>query len=203
MDSIVRSEVIGEKLLLNLRLSIEAKNSLVTNLSIVKEYAKAVDVIIKCYEEGGRLYIAGNGGSAADAQHLAAEFVSKFSRPRGPLPSEALTVDSSVVTAIANDYGYEKIFSRQLEAKATSKDVFLGLSTSGSSPNIIEALKVCKAMNIKSIVFTGYKGGNSKELADYCIMVPGKSTALIQELHVVLYHTLCETVETYMFFNEP
>ena len=201
MSSSAKNNVISEKLLANLSLSIDAKSELISNIKAVNEYACAVDSVIKSYEAGGRLYIAGNGGSASDAQHLAAEFISKLSRPRGPLPAEALTVDSSIITAIANDFGYEYVFSRQLEAKANSTDIFLGLTTSGNSLNIIEALKVCKSLNVETIVFTGHDGGVCKHLADHCVIAPGKSTAVIQELHVVLYHTLCEIVETNMFFG--
>lgn len=201
MSTLGKSKVISEKLISNLKCSIEAKSELISNLGAVEEYGKAVEAVIKSYESGGRLYIAGNGGSASDAQHLAAEFISKLSRPRGPLPAEALTVDSSIITAIANDFGYEYIFSRQLEAKANINDIFFGLTTSGSSPNIVQALKICKSMGVATIVFTGHDGGACKALADYCVIVPGSSTALIQELHIVLYHTLCEMVETNMFFG--
>jgi D-sedoheptulose 7-phosphate isomerase len=151
---------------------------------------------------GGRLYIAGNGGSAADAQHLAAEFVSKLSRDRAPLPAEALTVDSSILTAIGNDYGYDFVFSRQLAGKATSKDVFLGITTSGQSANILKALEECRLLKIPSIVFCGRDGGAAKELADYCILAPGIATSTIQELHILLAHTLCECVEGAMFSKQ-
>jgi D-sedoheptulose 7-phosphate isomerase len=201
MSTFGKSKIISEKLLSNLKCSIEAKSELISDLSAVDEYAKAVEAVINSYESGGRLYIAGNGGSASDAQHLAAEFISKLSRPRGPLPAEALTVDSSIITAIANDFGYEFVFSRQLEAKANANDIFLGLTTSGSSPNIIQALKICKSLGVVTIVFTGHDGGACKALADHCVIAPGNSTALIQELHIVLYHTLCEIVETNMFFG--
>lgn len=201
MKPIVKYDVISQKLMSNLKCSIDAKNKLISDLSTIVEYAGAVEAVIKSYESGGRLYIAGNGGSASDAQHLAAEFISKLSRPRGPLPAEALTVDSSIITAIANDFGYEFVFSRQLEAKANVSDIFLGLTTSGSSPNIVQALKVCKSLGVVTIVFTGHDGGACKALADHCVIAPGNSTALIQELHIVLYHTLCEIVETNMFFG--
>ena len=155
--------------------------------------------MVACYQKGGRLYIAGNGGSAADSQHLAAEFVSKLARDRNPLPAEALTTDSSIITAIANDYGFEQVFSRQLAGKLQTNDVFLGITTSGRSPNIINALEVCKSKNIKTIVFSGRDGGQVKSVADYCIIVPGVLTSTIQELHILLAHTLCESVEAALF----
>jgi D-sedoheptulose 7-phosphate isomerase len=162
-------------------------------------FSKAVDAVIECYQKGGRIYIAGNGGSAADAQHLAAEFVSKLARDRAPLPAEALTTDSSILTAIGNDYGFENVFSRQLAGKATAIDVFLGITTSGQSPNILSALEQCRIMGVPSIVFCGRSGGKVKAVADHCIVAPGIATSTIQELHIVLAHTLCECVEVAMF----
>jgi D-sedoheptulose 7-phosphate isomerase len=183
----------------NLQESIEAKCQLINDSESLSLFGKAVEVVIQRYLHGGRLYIAGNGGSAADAQHLAAEFLSKLAKVRGPLPAEALTVDTSSITAIANDYGYDKIFSRQLEGKATEKDVFLGITTSGRSPNILRALEKCHELGIPSIIFCGRDGGEAKHLATYSIVAPGKATSTIQELHIVLAHTLCECVESAMF----
>jgi len=162
-------------------------------------FALAVDTVIARYRAGGRLYIAGNGGSAADAQHLAAEFVSKLARDRAPLPAESLTTDTSILTAIGNDYGFDQVFARQLAGKATGKDVFLGISTSGESPNILQALEQCRRMDIPSIVFTGRNGGRARELADFCLIAPGSATSTIQELHIVMAHTLCECVEAALF----
>lgn len=186
----------------NLEASIQAKHQLLDNRVCLSLFAQAVDIIVERYQHGGRLYIAGNGGSAADAQHLAAEFVSKLSRDRAPLPAEALTVDSSILTAIGNDYGFDLVFSRQLAGKATSKDAFLGITTSGYSPNILKALEQCRLLAIPSIVFCGREGGAAKDLADYCIVAPGVATSTIQELHIVLAHTLCECVEAAMFNNQ-
>lgn len=179
--------------------SIQAKHQLLADSNLLKTFEEAVETIVKRYRRGGRLYIAGNGGSAADAQHLAAEFVSKLSRDRGPLPAEALTTDSSILTAIGNDYGFEKVFARQLEGKAGPQDLFLGITTSGKSPNIIKALEYCRANGIPSIVFSGHEGGLTKTMADFCIIAPGQATSTIQELHIVLAHTLCECVETELF----
>ncbi len=179
----------------NLKSSIEAKHQLLKDEENLSIFSQAVAVVIDRYQEGGRLYIAGNGGSAADAQHLAAEFVSKLARDRAPLPAEALTVHSSILTAIGNDYGFEHIFSRQLLGKATSRDVFLGITTSGKSLNILRAVESCRAMNVPTIIFCGHDGGAVKPLVDFCIVAPGLATSTIQELHIVLAHTLCECVE--------
>lgn len=183
----------------NLEASIRAKHQLLADEECLNIFAKAVETVVSRYQQGGRIYIAGNGGSAADAQHLAAEFVSKLARDRAPLPAEALTVDSSILTAIGNDYGFDLVFSRQLAGKATAKDVFLGISTSGQSLNILKALEQCRIMGMPSIVFCGHDGGQAKAMADYAIIVPGVATSTIQELHIVLAHTLCECVEAAMF----
>jgi len=188
-----------ERLKRNLEASIEAKEALSKDTSMLAIFSDAVSTIVSGYRRGGRLYIAGNGGSAADAQHLAAEFVSKLSRDRAPLPAEALTVDTSILTAIGNDYGYELVFSRQLQGKATTNDMFLGITTSGKSQNIIKALEQCRSLDIPSIIFCGHDGGPAKALADFAIVVPGVATSTIQELHIVLAHTLCEIVEEEMF----
>lgn len=183
----------------NVRAAVEAQNAMLADDELMLRFEQAIAHVVACYQKGGRLYIAGNGGSAADSQHLAAEFVSKLARDRNPLPAEALTTDSSIITAIANDYGFEQVFSRQLAGKLQADDVFLGITTSGRSPNIINALEVCKSKNIKTIVFSGRDGGQVKSIADYCIVVPGALTSTIQELHILLAHTLCESVEAALF----
>ncbi len=188
-----------ERLKSNLEESIRAKKTFLENIETHLIFSDAVNLVVNRYKKGGRLYIAGNGGSAADAQHLAAEFVSKLARDRAPLPAEAITVDSSIITAIGNDYGYDFIFSRQLEGKATAGDVFLGITTSGKSPNILRALETCRTLGIPSIVFCGHDGGPAKHIANYAIVAPGLATSTIQELHIVLAHTLCECVEVAMF----
>lgn len=188
-----------ERLTKNLEASIAAKQQLLADPGCMALFSNAVEAVVARYKDGGRIYIAGNGGSAADAQHLAAEFVSKLARDRAPLAAEALTVDTSILTAIGNDYGYDLIFSRQLAGKATTKDIFLGITTSGQSPNILKALEQCRSMGIPTIVFCGRDGGPAKSLADHCIVAPGVATSTIQELHIVLAHTLCESVEAAMF----
>ena len=183
----------------NLELSIQAKQRLLTDRASQQIFERAAITVIDSYKRGGRIYIAGNGGSAADAQHLAAEFVCKLGRERASLPAEALTVDSSILTAISNDFGYDLVFARQLAGKATDKDVFLGITTSGRSQNIVNALEQCRSMAVPTIVFCGGDGGLVKSLADYTIIAPGEITSVVQELHIVLAHTLCECVEVAMF----
>lgn len=179
----------------NLNASIEAKKSFRDDLTQMAVFHAAVNEVIASYRNGGRLYIAGNGGSAADAQHLACELVVRLARDRLPIPAEALTVDSSILTAIGNDYGFDQIFSRQLAGKASKRDIFLAISTSGDSLNIIKALEQCRLMGLSSILLTGREGGKAKALADYALVVQAEATSTIQEVHMVLYHTLCECVE--------
>ncbi|MPQ75462.1 SIS domain-containing protein [Hydrogenovibrio sp. JE_KL2] len=183
----------------NLNASIDAKKTFLLNKEQLEVFNQAVQEAIKRYKSGGRLYIAGNGGSAADAQHLAAEFVSKLARDRAPLPAEALTVDASILTAIGNDYGFDQVFSRQLQCKAGKNDIFLGITTSGNSENILKAVEACKELSIPSIIFTGCYGGKVASKADFCIVAPGAATSTIQEIHIVLAHTLCQCVEAEIF----
>ncbi len=190
---------IKELLIKNLNASIDAKKMFIEDIINSQIFEDATNEVINRYKNGGRLYIAGNGGSAADAQHLAAEFVSKLAKDRNPLPAEALTVDSSILTAIGNDYGFEKVFSRQIQGKITGKDIFLAITTSGMSPNILEALKKCNEMNVPSILFTGKDGGDAKSMATYAIIAPGETTAIIQEIHLLMEHTLCQSVEIELF----
>ena len=183
----------------NLESSMRAKQHMLGDAAQMAVFQRAIDAVVACYKAGGRLYIAGNGGSAADAQHLATEFVSKLARDRPPLPAEALTTDSSLITAIGNDYGYEHVFSRQIAGKASAKDMFLAITTSGVSPSILRALEQCRKQGVKSVLFTGRDGGPAKPLADFAIVAPGENTNRIQEVHLVLEHTLCESVERAMF----
>ncbi|WP_299463107.1 SIS domain-containing protein [uncultured Gimesia sp.] len=183
----------------NLERSITAKKQMLEDTAMQQEFAKAVDLVLQSYQDGGRLYLAGNGGSAADAQHLAAEFVCRLGKDRASLAAEALTTDSSILTAIGNDYGFDVVFSRQLEGKLTEYDVFLGITTSGNSPNIVKAVQTCREKKVPSIVFTGHGGGVIRSLCDVCVIAPGELTSQIQELHLVLEHTLCECVEAALF----
>ncbi|MBI2779251.1 MAG: SIS domain-containing protein [Gammaproteobacteria bacterium] len=188
-----------ERLKRNLIASIAAKQEFLGNAAQIEIFGRAVEVVVNAYRNGGRLYIAGNGGSAADAQHLAAEFVVRLGKDRPSMPAEALTVDSSILTAIGNDYGYDEVFARQVAGKMRDHDVFLALTTSGRSPNILRALEQCRAMSLPSIVFCGRDGGQAKAMADHCVVANGTSTSTIQELHIVLAHSLCESVEAALF----
>ena len=160
----------------------------------------AAQVIVNAFRDGCKLLICGNGGSAADSQHIAAELVSRFFLERKALDAEALTINTSSLTAIGNDYSFDKVFSRQVEAKGKMGDVLLGISTSGNSKNDIEAIKTAKDLGIKTVGFTG----NNKEsliskLSDYCICVPSTSTPRIQEAHILIGHILCEFIENELF----
>lgn len=145
--------------------------------------------------EGGKILFMGNGGSAADAQHLAAEFVGRFEKERRGLPAIALTTDTSLLTAVGNDYGFDMIFSRQIEALARPGDVVVGISTSGNSPNVVKALAIAKEMGAVTVGLTGAKGGKMDGLCDLCIKVPSEKTARIQEAHILIGHIVCALVD--------
>lgn len=164
---------------------------------IIQQVAKAAEVIVESYKKGGTLYIAGNGGSAADAQHIAAELVVKLDKDRTPLKSFAMTVDTSLITAIGNDFGYDWVFHRQVRAMVKPNDVFLAITTSGNSMNIIKGLEACREVKGTSILLTGKNGGKIKqmELADHYVIACGEHTAQIQEAHIAIYHTLCFLIE--------
>ncbi len=157
--------------------------------------AQAVWLVIDCYANDGAVFTFGNGGSAADAQHIACELVGRFLIERPPLRAEALTTDTATITSIANDYGYDAIFTRQLEGKARAGDVAIGLSTSGNSPNVVAALATARKMGVKTIAITGDGGGKCGALADVLLAVPSSDTPRIQEATVVIYHILCELIE--------
>jgi D-sedoheptulose 7-phosphate isomerase len=158
--------------------------------------AQAANLIIESYRNGGGVFIFGNGGSAADAQHIAGELNGRFLKERRPLKAQALVGDAATVTSIANDYGYEQIFAKQLLANAREGDVAFGLSTSGNSKNVIEAFKAAKTAGIKTIVLTGRKGGQSAKWADVLISIPSDFTPHIQEAGMLVYHCICEQVES-------
>jgi D-sedoheptulose 7-phosphate isomerase len=152
-------------------------------------------VIAKALGGGGKLLLAGNGGSAADAQHLAAEFLSRFVSDRQPLPAIALTTDTSVLTAIGNDYGFDHVFERQVSGLARPSDVFLAISTSGRSRNILAALRAARAAKVATIGFTGKNPGEMASLCDQCLCVPSAETAIVQQIHIIAGHIICGLVE--------
>jgi D-sedoheptulose 7-phosphate isomerase len=160
-----------------------------------------VEVIVKAFQDGKRVYFCGNGGSAADAQHLAAEFSGRFYTDRRALPAEALHCNTSYLTAVANDYGYEKIYSRLIDGIGQPGDVLVGLSTSGNSPNIVNAFKTARQKGMITIGFTGAAGGQVKEFSDYLINVPSSDTPRIQESHIMTGHIICQLTEIKLFSN--
>ena len=178
--------------------SIAVKQRMLESNEIIDLVGRVSELIVDAMKRGNRAIFAGNGGSAADAQHLAAEFVSRFEFDRPGLPSISLSTDTSMITAISNDYGYERLFSRQLQAQAKSGDVFIGITTSGRSKNILEALKVCPSLEVKSICLCGENGLHDVG-CDYVIKVPSASTARIQEGHILLGHIICGYVERAIF----
>ncbi|EIV1279778.1 phosphoheptose isomerase [Campylobacter jejuni] len=181
------------------RESILVKEQILKDENLITLIKNASLEIIKAYENGNKTLLAGNGGSAADAQHIAGEFVSRFYFDRPGIASIALTTDTSVLTAIGNDYGYENLFARQVQAQGVKGDVFIGISTSGNSKNILKALEFCKQKEIISIGLSGASGGAMNELCDYCIKVPSTCTPRIQEVHILIGHIICAMVEEELF----
>jgi D-sedoheptulose 7-phosphate isomerase len=177
----------------------EALQRAVETPDFVNVVTTCADRIECCFRQGGKLLIAGNGGSAADAQHIAGEFVSRMNFDRSPLPAIALTTDGSVLTAISNDYGFEHVFGRQIRGLGRRGDVFLAISTSGSSPNILYALEAARQIDVTTIGFTGSRGVEMASLCDLAIIVPSDVTRLIQEVHITAAHVLCELIEASLF----
>ena len=161
--------------------------------------ASAAGIIEKCFRAGGKVYFCGNGGSAADAQHLAAEFSGRFYIDREGLPAEALHCNTSYMTAVANDYSYDIVYARMMTGMGRRGDVLVGISTSGNSANIVKAFEVCRQKGISTIALTGEGGGRMKDLADVLVNVPSKDTPRIQEAHILAGHMICEIVETAIF----
>ena len=162
---------------------------------LATEVSEAVDLIYSSLVKGGLLLVAGNGGSAADAQHIAAELTGRFLRERQPLRALALHGNTSSLTAIGNDYGYDRVFARELSAHARPGDVFLAITTSGNSANILRAIEAARQSKVTVIGLTGETGGQMRDACDLCICVPSKSTARIQEMHITIGHAMCELLE--------
>ncbi|MDD5638411.1 MAG: D-sedoheptulose 7-phosphate isomerase [Candidatus Pacebacteria bacterium] len=175
--------------------SIEVKNKILNSEEILNQLNLIIAEINNCFQRGNKVLIAGNGGSAADAQHFVGEIVGRYKKERKGYPAIALSTDSSVLTAWANDYGFETVFSRQVEALGKQGDIFFGISTSGNSKNIIEAVKKSKELGLTTICLAGKDGGKLKDLADFFIVVPSDNTPRIQESHIMLIHIICEEVE--------
>jgi len=181
--------------------SIAVKQLLLGNKEVLASMAEAGEMLVTAIKEGNKVLLFGNGGSAADAQHIAAEFVGRFAFDRPALPALALTVDTSSLTAIGNDYGFNQIFARQIEALGRAGDVAVGISTSGNSPNVIDGLRAAQKMAIHTIGLAGGTGGKMKGSVDYCLCVPSSQTPRIQECHILIGHILSELVELEMFGN--
>ncbi|EFP6608682.1 D-sedoheptulose 7-phosphate isomerase [Campylobacter jejuni] len=179
--------------------SILVKEQILKDENLINLIKNASLEVIKAYRNGNKTLLAGNGGSAADAQHIAGEFVSRFYFDRPGIASIALTTDTSILTAIGNDYGYENLFARQVQAQGVKGDIFIGISTSGNSKNILKALDLCKQKGIISIGLSGASGGAMNELCDYCIKVPSTCTPRIQEAHILIGHIICAIVEEELF----
>jgi D-sedoheptulose 7-phosphate isomerase len=178
--------------------SAEVKQDIANDETLVETIRKAADAIVRCFQQGGRVYFCGNGGSAADAQHLAAEFSGRFYKERAVLPSEALHTNSSYITAVANDYGYDEVYAR-IASSFSSKDMLVGLSTSGNSTNIVRAFEVCRGKEVITIGLTGIEGGKMKLLSNLWIGVPSNDTPRIQEAHITVGHIICQLVEETLF----
>lgn len=179
--------------------SIKVKQALMGDIHLIAQIDTVVKVITTAFQNGNSVYFAGNGGSAADAQHLAAEFSGRFYKDRKALPSEALHCNTSYLTAVANDYSYEVIYARLIEGITKPGDVLVGISTSGNSGNIVKAFEMAKTKQVVTIGFTGEKGGKMKEISDYLINVPSNDTPRIQESHILIGHIICELVESNIF----
>lgn len=179
--------------------SIRVKKKIVDDPSLLSQINQISSIIIEAYRKKNKVILFGNGGSAADAQHIAGELVNRLHLEREALPAIALTTDSSVLTSIANDYDYSRIFARQVEALAKEGDVVIGISTSGSSSNVIEAVKTAKEKGAKTVGFTGNKGGKLAELVDFVISVPSDVTPRVQESHITIFHIICCLVERELF----
>ena len=186
----------------SIKASIAVKERLLSSPDFVSTVAKVSEILVDSIEQGNKVLLFGNGGSAADAQHLAAEFVGRFAFDRPALPALALTVNSSCITAIGNDYGFDLVFSRQIEALGRPGDVAIGISTSGNSPNVLRAVLVAKEKGLCAVALTGCTGGRLKNAVDHCICVPSEETPRIQECHILIGHIISELVEQAIFHGQ-
>jgi len=188
-----------EKISQILQASIDTKSLILQDAALLARVDLTIAALCKALRAGHKILFCGNGGSAADAQHLAAEFSGRFYTDRHPLPAEALHCNTSYLTAVANDYGYEHVYSRLLKGIGKPEDILIGLSTSGNSQNIVNAFETAKNMNIQTIAFTGSKSSKMSELADLLINVPSTDTPRIQECHITIGHIVCQMVESELF----
>jgi D-sedoheptulose 7-phosphate isomerase len=188
-----------EKIKKIIQASIETKQQVLQNEELLKTICDVVNIIVAAFKNGNRVYFCGNGGSAADAQHLAAEFSGRFYTDRKALPAEALHCNTSYLTAVANDYGYDVVYARMIDGIGQTGDVLVGLSTSGNSANIIKAFETAKEKGMITVAFTGITGGKIKSVSDYLINIPSTDTPRIQESHIMIGHIVCQLVEEKIF----
>ncbi|MDD4882920.1 MAG: SIS domain-containing protein [Sulfuricurvum sp.] len=179
--------------------SAATKQAILENDPLLEVIVAVAKACVEVYRKGKKTLLAGNGGSAADAQHIAAELVGRYGFDRPSIPSLALTTDTSNLTAIGNDYGYDKVFSRQLEGMAQEGDLFIGISTSGNSQNIVNAFESAKTRGVTTVALVGRDGGKMASMADYAIVVPSNATPRIQESHILIGHILCDIIEKELF----
>jgi D-sedoheptulose 7-phosphate isomerase len=195
--------LLNEAIAAQLRETADNLRSMSEDADLHAAMAKAASTCITALRNGNKILFAGNGGSAADAQHLAGELVSRFNYDRPGLPAFSLSTDTSVLTAIGNDYGYERLFARQIEAVGNAGDVFIGISTSGRSPNILNALRTSREKGLVTVGLTGRLGGDMPALCDHCLRTPSDSTPRIQEGHIAIGHTICYLIEQQLFPRRP
>lgn len=181
--------------------SIQTKERLLADNEILIHIQEIADVCVETLQNGGKILFCGNGGSASDAQHLAAELSGRFEIDRGPLYAEALHVNTSYMTAVANDYSFDVVYSRMVEAVGRKNDVLIGLSTSGNSPNVVKALEKANEIGMHSFGFSGRDGGKMQQICDINIIVPSTNTARIQESHIMIGHIICQIIENKIFQN--
>jgi len=185
----------------SIQASIAAKQLLLNDSELISNIARVSEMLVDAMKQCNKVLLFGNGGSAADAQHVAAEFVGRFAFNRPPLPALALSVNTSCVTAIGNDYGFDLVFARQLEALGKRNDVAIGISTSGSSPNVLCAMDVAKSIGVRTVALTGASGGKLKGTVEFCLRAPSNETPRIQECHILMGHIISELVEETIFHD--
>lgn len=195
MDNTLMKEYVLE----SFKNSIKTKQAILEDENIISSIHKISAKIVESINAGGKVLIAGNGGSAADAQHVAGEFINRFHFDRPGLPCIALSTDTSVLTAVGNDYAFDLVFRKQIEALGKAGDVFIGITTSGNSPNIVEAMKLCREKGIATVGLTGQKAGKIDDFCDFMIKVPSGDTPRVQESHILVEHIICGIVEASIF----
>ena len=189
----------NDQAILIIKDSISVKQSILEDQNLLSRIQDTIAIIVTAFKKGNRIYLCGNGGSAADAQHLAAEFTGRFYADRNALPAEALHCNTSYLTAVGNDYSFDEVYARIIRGIANKGDILIGLSTSGNSTNILKAFQVARQKEVITIAFTGETGGKLKEVTDYLLNVPSKDTPRIQECHILIGHIVCQFVEAQYF----